>query len=246
MKKLLLIVLPLLLVVGCSKEPINIDKLTDVDGIYYDTDTGERYSGQVFGLDMGKDEGTLKNGRKDGLWVIYNQNGKKKYERTYKDGKLDGLWTNWYDNGQKRSETTFKNGKEEGLVTWWYENGQKWSETTYKNGKKISSKQWNEDGSVEGIPYITYYDNGQLSEKGILKNDKLDGLWTNWYKNGQKMMETTWKDGIPIGLGTGWYENGQKEWEQTYKNRRVISSKCWDEDGNECDECSEDIGVGCK
>ena len=59
MKRLLLIVLPLFLIVGCSKEPINIDKLTDVDGIYYDRDTGERYSGQVFGFDMGKDIPTI-------------------------------------------------------------------------------------------------------------------------------------------------------------------------------------------
>ena len=147
MKRLLLIVLPLFLIVGCSKEPINIDKLTDVDGIYYDRDTGERYSGQVFGFDMGKDEGTLKNGRKDGLWITYNQNGKKKYERTHKDGKKDGLSTWWHKNGQKSSETTYKNGKEDGLETHWYENGQKRWELIYKDGEKISSKCWDEDGN---------------------------------------------------------------------------------------------------
>tara|TARA_B100001250_G_C19211489_1_gene533803 strand:+ start:360 stop:461 length:102 start_codon:yes stop_codon:yes gene_type:complete len=30
----------------------------------------------------------------------------------------------------------------------WYENGQKQMERTLKDGKGISSKEWNEDGSV--------------------------------------------------------------------------------------------------
>ena len=42
-----------------------------------------------------------------------------------------------------------------------------------------------------------------------LKKKKLDGLWTMWYENGQKGSEATFKDGS------------------------LISSKCWDEDGNE-------------
>ena len=46
-------------------------------------------------------------------------------------------------------EYTYKDGKEDGLWTQWYENGQKDEEITYKNGEIISSKEWNEDGSVK-------------------------------------------------------------------------------------------------
>ena len=35
-----------------------------------------------------------------------------------------------------------------GLLTDWYENGQKEYEGIYKDGELISSKIWNEDGSV--------------------------------------------------------------------------------------------------
>ena len=36
---------------------------------------------------------------------------------------------------------------------------------------------------------------------------------------------------------TWWYANGQKKSEKTYNYGKLISSKCWDEDGNEkeCD-----------
>lgn len=33
-----------------------------------------------------------------------------KEEKTYKNGKLDGLYTFWYENGQKLFERNFKDG----------------------------------------------------------------------------------------------------------------------------------------
>ena len=91
MKRLLLIVLPLLLIVGCEKEPINYETtLVERDGVFYTKDTNKPYSGQVFSL---------------------YDDGEKKREGNLKDGKLDGLWTYWYENGQKKWEGTFKDGK---------------------------------------------------------------------------------------------------------------------------------------
>jgi len=174
MKRLLFIVLPLLLIVGCSK-PISEETLIDKDGLKYHPETKELYSGKVFQNRMGgekefeglykdgkKDgkwtrwyengqkssEGTFKDGKPDGPFTVWYDNGQKESEYTYKDGKEDGLTTKWYDNGQKRWEYTYKDGKEDGLETVWYDNGQKDYEYTYKDGEIISSKSWNEDGSV--------------------------------------------------------------------------------------------------
>ena len=77
------------------------------------------------------------------------KSGEKMEESTFKDGKLDGLRTRWYENGKKDREVHYKDGKENGLHTTWYKNGQKQYEETYKDGKYISSKKWNEDGSVK-------------------------------------------------------------------------------------------------
>jgi antitoxin component YwqK of YwqJK toxin-antitoxin module len=30
----------------------------------------------------------------------------------FNDGKKDGLWTEWYENGQKKEEAHFKDGEE--------------------------------------------------------------------------------------------------------------------------------------
>ena len=59
------------------------------------------------GEDYGKKIGLPTNGI-DGNIVIWYSNGQKKGEGTIKDGKQDGLFTEWYENGQKESEGTFK------------------------------------------------------------------------------------------------------------------------------------------
>ena len=104
MKRLLLIVLPLLLIVGCSK-PINEETLIEENGLMYHPDTKELYSGKVFKNHMG---------------------GEKEFEGSYREGEKEGLYTKWYENGQKELEGNYKDGKKEGIETEWYESGEKY------------------------------------------------------------------------------------------------------------------------
>ena len=69
-------------------------------------------------------------------------------------------------------------------------------------------------------------------------NQLYSGPYVLYHKNGQKELKVMIKDGKEDGLKTYWYENGQKEYEYTYKDGEVISSKCWDWNGNEMD-CDE-------
>ena len=96
------ITLLLFLLIGCSKESVELSKLQDRGGLYYKINSEEPYSGTSFEL---------------------YDNGQKKSEGTYKDGKEDGLWTGWYDNGQKEIEGTFKDGKPNKLIGKWSEDG---------------------------------------------------------------------------------------------------------------------------
>ena len=127
MKKILLIILPLLLIVGCTKEPINFEEmLVERDNVYYTKDTNKPYTGEVFSL---------------------YDDGKKKSEGAFKDGYYNGKWTSWHSNGQKYTEGTFKDDYYDGKWTSWYENGQKYSVGIYKDGNVISEKCWDEVGN---------------------------------------------------------------------------------------------------
>jgi sulfatase modifying factor 1 len=177
MKRLLLIVLPLLLIIGCSK-PINESTLINRGEHMYEANATKPYTGQVFELYANGQkafEGSYKDGFRHGDWTYYTDVGDGKYSvtytagtynvavftdnlgtdytgspitgepkqdgqffvlrneyyfskypesfGTYKDGKRDGLWTTWYDNGQKKDEGTYKDGKSIGKWTYWYEDG---------------------------------------------------------------------------------------------------------------------------
>ena len=197
MKRLLLIVLPLLLIVGCSK-PVEDSTLINKDGLMYLPESDKPYTGEVFtNYSTGEKlyQGTYQNGllieysylNKDGSvkepvngetliersGLLYTVNGQKPYT-----GDVFEL----YRNGSKKYTGSIKGGKKNKLWTSWYENGQKKEEVIYKDGYK------------NGI-FITWYENGQMDWNETYKDGKEDGLSTRWYENGQKKYEGTWKNG---------------------------------------------------
>ena len=101
----------------------------------------------------------VKDGKKDGLFTKWHENGQKREETNFKNGKLDGIGASWHENGQKSSEINFKNGKEDGLYTKWDENGVKQSEENYKDGKLDGQR-------------TLWHDNGQKEYEGNYKDGK--------------------------------------------------------------------------
>ena len=217
MKKLLLITL--LLIVGCSKEPINYETtLIERDGVFYTNDTNEPYSGPVFSLyDDGKkkEEGTYKDGKEDGLWSYWYENGKKEQEGTFKDGEKDGKWTYRYPPVEiyghpdelviTKEEGTYKDGEKDGKWTFWNYKGEKKGEGTFKDGKK------------DGLWSYSYDDEQKILDV-TFKDGVENGLWTQWYHNGKKRYEGNIKG--EEGFRTEWYENGQKKSEE--KNVKIF------------------------
>jgi antitoxin component YwqK of YwqJK toxin-antitoxin module len=82
--------------------------------------------------------------------------------------------------------------------------------------------------------------NNLIERNGLLytlnDNKSYTGKVFSFNEKGHKESEMTYKDGKKDGKWTYWHENGQKELEVTLKDGEFISSKCWDEYGNEC-EC---------
>ena len=78
----------------------------------------------------------------------------------------------------------------------YYDNGKIKSITMYRKDAfccrfsvekdELTFFKHNKDLYKEG-PYISFYENGKLREKGSYKLGEKDGVWTNWYEKGQKM-----------------------------------------------------------
>jgi antitoxin component YwqK of YwqJK toxin-antitoxin module len=66
----------------------------------------------------------------------------------FKDGKADGLWTKWFDNGQKKEKITYKDGKLVTAVSW-KPNGDKCPVTNVVDGNGVWV-WYNPDGTESG------------------------------------------------------------------------------------------------
>ena len=129
--KRVLSVIGVVLMVGCGGgeprdmetlqelEPKDMGTLRGVDGLYLNPEDGQPYSGPVFGENMGKRmTGSLRDGKWDGPFESYHDNGQLRRKGTYKDGVEDGPVEEYYDSGQLYEKGAYKSG---GKCGEWFE-----------------------------------------------------------------------------------------------------------------------------
>ena len=82
-----------------------------------------------------------KDGKNEGTWVHYHDNGQLWTSESWKDGRQSGLSITYWDNGTIRSKGTYKNGKREGSWTSYWKNGEisEWETGEFKNGLRIGN-----------------------------------------------------------------------------------------------------------
>lgn len=151
-------------------------------------------------------------------------NGKRyggRVEATLVNGKLEGVFKTWNENGQITIESNFVNGIREGQTRGWHSNGQSWLSTNYVDGFATGvHKQWHNNGQI--ATEVTLLSNKKnsaqrhWSESGILTFEGrfADGLQVGkhffWYEDGKKRSETEYENGVLHGTHIMWKKNGQE------------------------------------
>ena len=213
-----------------------------------------------------KSETTYKNNNQCCKYTEWRENGQKKMEGFYltDNGNTyrDGLWICWYKNGKKRSEVNYKYDFEFGECIYYNIDGAVeltenytyvddvvpfYQTEGYSIGNINPGNHPPEDGIWEyNGPFVsiktTYRDwekNGQhrewTSQNGVIltdgnyKNEKKDGLWTQYRQGGDydnstgiKLFQNTYKEGNIDGLTRKFYRNGEKESEGYLKGTQKI------------------------
>ena len=113
-----------------------MDDLVRREGTYYKKFSDVPFTGQV----EGKEQGSFKNGLKEGSWVNYWDNGQLKSKGSFKNGNRDGSWVAYWEYGQLFYKGDYKNDEEEGYWVVYFEDGSVWPYLTgtFKDGVKIS------------------------------------------------------------------------------------------------------------
>ena len=136
MKKLFILSIFLLSLISTPCLSETMDELVKRDGLYYEKLSKTLFTGKV----TGKEQGRIKDGKKEGEWVEYWGNGQLMSKVSYKNGKEEGEWVGYHGNGQLSSKGSYKNGLWEGDWVEYYGDGTlyKRGTGTFKNGEKVS------------------------------------------------------------------------------------------------------------
>lgn len=139
--------------------------------------------------------GSFENDERTGQWMILEDNIKSM--GAYKNDEQDGVWKEYYKDETLKSSTTFVNGIKVGWAEEYSTNGSPTKKGNYKKARADSYKPtgtWNywtynsngelktketidEDTGFNIGDYESYYENGDLLEKGKYVNGKRDGEW---------------------------------------------------------------------
>ena len=233
----------LFLSVGFSQKEYDINHIVEQNGVYLKKFSDEFVSGEVFEMygDMKVPLGKMKDGKKEGKWMVWYDNGTKQEEQNYKDGKKNGLFTEWNENQEIIQKGMFQsnlmNGEWVFLIK---QSGFGFDNivSTYDKGDGGNPDEFDDElnrdlfSEFDNYEFISGLMDIGIPINGLTKtifnrdNDYLEINFKNGYfngstiqiLNGQKKYEGTWKDGEKEGLETKWYENGQMKIEVTYKD----------------------------
>jgi hypothetical protein len=114
----------------------------------------------------------------------------------------------------------YKNGEKDGLWKEFDENNQLITEGYYVNGKANGLMKW--------------YWGGNLVASGNMKDDKRHGLWKICdYQIPSNCIEASFNEDKKVGTWRILHDNGKLAKEQYWNDGKMVTEKCWDENGIE-------------
>ncbi|WP_138991229.1 toxin-antitoxin system YwqK family antitoxin [Larkinella sp. C7] len=92
----------------------------------------------------------FRNGVEHGEWKRFYESGKLMERRFFRNGKKNGDYVAWWPNGRKKLDYHFENGEYHGVCKEWSESGLLLKEMTYKQGyEEGRQKAFYDNGKVK-------------------------------------------------------------------------------------------------
>ena len=87
---------------------LKLYELVERDGIYYKKFSDIPFTGKIESRKIGT--GNYKNGKRDGSWIGYYDNGQLMYKGNWKNGKREDAWVSYWNSGKLKNKGIYKNG----------------------------------------------------------------------------------------------------------------------------------------
>ena len=87
---------------------LKLYELVERDGIYYKKFSDIPFTGKIESRKIGT--GNYKNGKREGFWIGYYDNGQLMYKGNWKNGKREDAWVSYWNSGKLKNKGIYKNG----------------------------------------------------------------------------------------------------------------------------------------
>ena len=211
-------------------------------------------SGELHGLNVSyykdniKEIGHWKDGKQNGFFQLYTEEGILVDDANFKEGERDGLTKQFYsDTGKLRVSGNYKNGVLDGEFKAYYPNGNLQGEVTYKNGEMNGEfKEYHENknirlsgsykNSLQEGEWKSYLEDGTLETIVNYKDGELNGLKEDFYKNGNVWTRQEFKNNDLDGVYEVYYENGNPQLKAKIKNGQTVEEQRFNHNGTPYNE----------
>lgn len=165
--------------------------------------TSEDPSGLLSGRDGNSGEIAGQEGRKEGVFKSYYNDGNLRSVGNYRAGKRDGLFKKFYENGQLMFKANYRADAIEGEIEMYDEEGnliRKWEadeppKETLQPKPSYPGIFPNDDSDAVFDLQKEYYKDGTLKAEKFYKNRKLEGIQKEYDRNGRLKQTLTYQDG---------------------------------------------------
>lgn len=170
-----------------------------------------------------------KNGKKQGYWRKYYDEGKLRYEGNFKDNNAIGVFKYYYPTGQLKATNTYSENGKKAFSVIFYTTGKKQAEGNFINEKKDSVWLfYNQDEkliSAESYklnkktgPSYAYYSTGKVADETNWLNDEKVGAWKTYWDDGQLKSTAKLNKGDIEGRMIFYHANGMVDLMGDYRN----------------------------
>jgi len=190
------------------------------------------------------------SGLKQGTWKDYYENDQIRYEAHYKDGRLNGFYRTYKQDGKLISSEFYEDGQrieqipgdeiKVEIVKKYDKEGNVISSGGYlknipvgvhqeidQKANKIVQKEFDNSGQILSSGQITkegdkeefwqfFYPGGQVHSEGKFRHNKRTGVWKFYYPGGKIEQTGHYANGLADGLWTWYYKNGSVRREENY------------------------------
>ncbi|MBA3647601.1 MAG: toxin-antitoxin system YwqK family antitoxin [Chitinophagales bacterium] len=147
--------------------------------------------------------GDLLNGKKEGIWREYYENGFLSRVLLYHEDVLNGITLMFQTSGMLMREADFSRGKLNGILHEYTDN-------------YLSLEENYINGVLNGWRRV--YKNSVIAEEGGWKMGKRDSINRWYYEDGKESVEYNYTNGMIEGASKSFFESGQLKAEGTFRN----------------------------